>query len=166
MATKTKRRKDDGGQGSGGKGLDPGGAEELPLAAEPEEVTPPAEPAQPVEPSAKAADAKEDWHQVTCVGCGATICTDGPDLCLACEKGEPRLILRKLGLQDIPPGVYVPRHVELRFYMAKPDDRRRAETLCKLGRALDRAGVRLPDGKRTVSTADVLRWVLDQIAAV
>lgn len=64
--------------------------------------------------------------------------------------------LLELPLGVVPCG-YVSRHVDARL------DRRQGAALRRLQDGLDRAGRRLANGKRVISTADAVRWLLEQI---
>lgn len=62
-------------------------------------------------------------------------------------------------LRHNPVPRYMARHVEVQL------DSDHAATLAQLLEALDHAGERLKSGRRVASSADGLRWLLEQIAA-
>ena len=63
-----------------------------------------------------------------------------------------------LPLGDLPPEVFVPRHVEVRL------DHRQATALRRLWYGYDGLGSRLLSGKRPQGNADVVRLLLEQVA--
>lgn len=62
-------------------------------------------------------------------------------------------------LGEIPAGVYVSKHVEAQL------DGPQAATLRRVLAGLDRDGARLANGRRVTSSADAVRWLLENIAA-
>lgn len=61
-------------------------------------------------------------------------------------------------LAALPEKVYIPTHVETRL------DLDQGRTLRRLYDTLDQGGLRLKNGRRIASNADVIRWLLEAIA--
>lgn len=70
---------------------------------------------------------------------------------------DPRIIEVPLG--EIPPAVYITRHVEVNL------DHLQSCTLRRVFEGLDSSGARLVNGKRVASSSDVVRWLLEQVAS-
>lgn len=62
-------------------------------------------------------------------------------------------------LGEIPPAVYITRHIEVNL------DHVQSCTLRRVFEGLDASGARLVNGKRVASASDVVRWLLEQVAS-
>jgi hypothetical protein len=61
-------------------------------------------------------------------------------------------------LAELQPKVYIAQHVEVQL------DWHQGQTLRRLYDTLDQGGLRLKNGRRIASNADVIRWLLEAIA--
>jgi hypothetical protein len=80
------------------------------------------------------------------------------DCVMVPEKQEPREVAITVPLRASGAPRYSARHVEVQL------DNDQAFVLTQVLEALDHEGARLKSGRRVVSSADGLRWLLEQVS--